>query len=386
MLEGITLVIIIALTFSFIPFTGSLLVPTPVRVLLLLLLVIISLGFTWKKKNSFWFLIILGLAGAPLGVIWFIGYTGGGPSILYFFCFVSVALGLNALVKRQPVLSTYITVFYHIMVMCIAVLAIIAFITFNFHILPFTFVKLADSDYYNYFYNPLVGYIDPKEFESGMIGRVAGLMFEPSYMAWFLTCNFFMMDAYVRKKGIPLLISKAIVFLGVLSTASTAAMLTIGMLFSLQACFYVLKLLGVEKLKQIITWVLVIAIPVVVLFMPKENVDLGASSLGDREGRMQSSLLLIASASPKEILLGRGPGYIENSDAGKGESNQLLKMFVEEGAILSLLITGFICYCTKHNPYFMLANLIFLNSVVILLTPLFIINILVCKWYWDKMT
>jgi hypothetical protein len=80
-----------------------------------------------------------------------------------------------------------------------------------------------------------------------------------------------------------------------------------------------------------------------------------------------------------DLLLGRGSGFIEKNN-GKGESNQFIKLIVENGLISTLLILTFLIYCSYKSRYFMMANLLFLNSVVVLFTPLFILNLLICKW------
>lgn len=103
--------------------------------------------------------------------------------------------------------------------------------------------------------------------------------------------------------------------------------------------------------------------------------------MGNREDRMQSSLLIIAGSGVKEMVPEHAPGFIENQDTGLAESNQYMKLFIEEGAVLMILIISFLIYYTKNKRYYMLANLTFLNSVVIMRTPLFVINILLCKWH-----
>jgi hypothetical protein len=59
---------------------------------------------------------------------------------------------------------------------------------------------------------------------------------------------------------------------------------------------------------------------------------------------------------------------------------------VEEGVIGAILVVGFIIFCTRNKDNYMLATLLFLNSVVILWTPLFMLNILVCKFGWGDDT
>lgn len=387
MFEKIVFFLIMVLTFIYVPFTGSLLVPTFVRIGMLVLLVCFVIAFTFKKKVVFWYLVAL----LSLGIFYFFTWLRSNPGsiavILYFFAFVSFVIGLITVVKRAPRLANMLILFYFSLVIALSVISFLAFVCFNANLAPFQEVNLGGFDFYHYYYNPFLGYINPKEFGFGMVGRASTFMFEPSYIAWFLTTNYFLLDKYVKTKGVPVMIAKGVVLLGSLGTFSTAAMVTFAVLFMLQAGLFVLRVMGVtEKRRNLIVWTLIIMMPIAYLLTPKDMLG-GAfgdtSSLGDREGRMQNSLLILAGSGIKDLALGHGPGYIEMGDSGKGESNQYMKLIVEQGILLTILILVFIVYCTRHNKYFMLATLIYLNSVVILWTPLFLINILICKWQKD---
>ena len=385
MLEGIIFFLTTILIFVYQPFTGSIQVPAFVRTVLLVILVCFGVALTIKKKAVFYYVACLLTIGAVLGVVWLKGSPGSLSFIMYFFAFCGFAVSFDILGRKLPLLKFLITRLYYTMLMVMAVLAIFAFIGFNLHIVPFSLVNLGGFDFYNYYYNPILGYIDPRRSGDGIIGRSAGFMFEPSYLSWFFATNFFLVDRMVRKKGMPVVISKAILFCGALATFSTAAMLTLGAIFGLQGGLWVLGKLGVkEKGQTIITWIIFLVIPLTFLLLPKDTVGglFGdSSSMGNREDRMQSSLLIIAGSGVKEMVLGHAPGFIENQDTGLAESNQYMKLFIEEGAVLMLVILVFLIYCTKNKRYYMLANLIFLNSVVIMWTPLFVINILLCKWH-----
>jgi hypothetical protein len=141
-----------------------------------------------------------------------------------------------------------------------------------------------------------------------------------------------------------------------------------------------------ETIKRTIRISLVVMV-VVALFMPSELIGdkLGTSSLGDREKRTQASLLFLGTANIAELAVGRAPGFIENNSE-IAESNQYIKLLVEEGVIGAILVVGFIIFCTRNKDNYMLATLLFLNSVVILWTPLFMLNILVCKFGWGDDT
>jgi hypothetical protein len=59
-------------------------------------------------------------------------------------------------------------------------------------------------------------------------------------------------------------------------------------------------------------------------------------------------------------------------------------MFIEEGALVSLIVLIYVIWLARSNFNFLLAVLIFLNSVVILWTPLFIVNLILCQVLYKR--
>ncbi|HEY8917007.1 MAG TPA: hypothetical protein VIM87_11225, partial [Chitinophaga sp.] len=179
-----------------------------------------------------------------------------------------------------------------------------------------------------------------------------------------------------------------LVFAGAMCTFSTGAWVVFGVLFSVNCAKYIMKNLSFREqtIKRTIRVSLVVMV-VVALFIPSDLIGdkLGTSSLGDREKRTEASLLFMATANIVELAVGRAPGFIENNSE-IAESNQYIKLLVEEGVIGAILVIGFVIFCTRNNDNYMLATLLFLNSVVILWTPLFMLNILVCKFGWGNDT
>jgi energy-coupling factor transporter transmembrane protein EcfT len=174
-----------------------------------------------------------------------------------------------------------------------------------------------------------------------------------------------------------------IVLLGALSTFSTMVWIVLPVGFVSMAVFKLFSLSGLKNRTANILYSLMVVIGVLTVFtlvnMDQVVENLGTSSADDRTDRIDTSFLYLTSASTKEYLLGRGPGFIgENND--KGESNPIIKSLVENGIIATVFVLVFLVYCTRKSKYYMIATFLFLNSVVILFTPLFIINILVCKW------
>lgn len=276
----------------------------------------------------------------------------------------------------------FITAFLLILVIGNSLISIFSFVCYNLKLLPYQALQLGGLDYYAYYYNPLLGYINPREFDFGMIGRPSAFMLEPSYLSWFLTTNYFLVDSYVKNDRWKALLIKPLVFAGAICTFSTGALIVFGVILTMEAFKMGLKKMSFKKnsINKIGRILLVLGF-VFYLFVPKEKIyeSTANTSYGDRDARMQVSLLILATSSVKELLIGKAPAYIENN-SDKGESNQFIKILVEEGIVFSILIIGFVIFCTKNNDNYMLATLLFLNSVVILWTPLFLLNILVCKF------
>jgi hypothetical protein len=231
-----------------------------------------------------------------------------------------------------------------------------------------------------------LGYINPKFFESGVIGRVCGFLFEPSYQGWFLSTNFFLVSKFVEKKKYWILI-QLIVLLGALASVSTMSWVVFVIVFASMLGFKIMSILGLKGKVANVLYGLALVAGILAIFtvvnQDKLLEMLGPSSSEDRTSRADASLLYLAMASPKELILGRGPGFISKY-SDKGESNPIIKSLVENGIVSTILVLIFVVYCSYRSKYYMIANLLWLNSVVILFTPLFIINVLVCRWMDDS--
>ncbi|MFV8392977.1 hypothetical protein [Flavobacterium sp. LB2P6] len=269
------------------------------------------------------------------------------------------------------------------MVLILSVLSIISFLAFNFELVPYELKPVGEGlDVYVYYHNYFLGYINPKLFESGVIGRVCGFLFEPSYQGWFLSTNFFLVSKFIDKKRY-LIFFHLIILLGALASFSTMSWVVFIIVFASILGFKIMSILGLkEKLANVLYGLMLVAgifAMFTVINQDKLLEMLGPSSSDDRTDRADMSFLYLATASPKELILGRGPGFIgKNND--KGESNPIIKSLVENGIVSTILVLIFVVYCTYRSKYYMIANLLWLNSVVVLFTPLFIINVLVCRW------
>ncbi len=369
------------------PFVTVAFLPNVVRVPLLIFTTSLFLIMAYKRRifiNSFVPLLMFFLAES---IYWFV-FCGGLFRDIFFFIFYAIlAFSIYSVAGSLKGLKSIVSKCYLTLIIVMSVLAIAASICFNFTLVTFTFGKVgSDLASYRNFYYPVLGYINLKDFGPTFIGRVCGYLFEPSYIGGFLTINFFLMPSLVRKKKsrIPLMI---LVFLGAMSTFSTMVWVVFPLVIALQIAYWSLRKMKIRgKLANgFIVSFIIFSLVGSMLFINKESLleSLGPSSSEDREGRMDTSFTLLVQSDPLSFLAGRGAGYIE-SHSDKGESNQFVKMLVENGFIVTVLFTFLIIACTYRSKYFMFALLLFLNSAVFLFTPLIIINILVCKWLDDE--
>ena len=369
--------LLLAIVFSFQPFISSQFVPSEVRVPLLLLFTFFTVIFSFKKKSVFFFLLVGGIALAIFFSLWFLHSSNTVSDIIYVSVLCIFTFCLYTFLKRTPLLVWLITKFWLCFLLFLSVSAIGAFVTYNFKMLPYTFTPVG---HYLYYYNPIFGYVFVKEFGSTELGRACHYMLEPSYLAFVLTTNFFFIDsmpftAIVKK------LSKPVIFLGAMSTLSTGSWIVFGAVFGISIVYWAVKKIKFsERLARYSVFALLIIGVIIVANIPKEKIVeyLGTSSFNDRDNRITQSLLILGTSDIKTILIGNAPGYIE-TNFSHGESNQFMKLLIEEGVILTILVVSFIVVCTKRNFKFMLAVLIFLNSVVIIWTPLFCINLILCR-------
>lgn len=378
----IVLILIGLLVLIYPPFVASVYVPGLIRIPLLLLIVFF---FVWlvsdRKRFVYKFTPYILFFFFELAYWALMGNEITGDTI-YFVIFAMLGLSILTGAGRIKGVKILLTNFYLLLVVAFSVLSIASFLAFNFDLIPYTLKAVGEKEYYTNFHNPILGYVSVKKFETGSIGRVCGYFFEPSYLSWFLTVNFFLLKQLLSgSKNIFFI--KIIVFLGALATCSTAGYLIFMIVLLIQFFYFLLNVfrINIRVANGVIILGILFSIIAFAAVIPKEKLleSLGTSSADDREDRIGTSFFILASSSVTDLLLGRSPGYIENTFQ-KGESNQIVKMVVELGLISTILILCFIFYCSKKSKYFMIANFLFLNSVVILFTPLFILNLIVCKW------
>ena len=382
MLEFFFFFLLTGVLFCFQPFTSSTVVPSEIRVPLLLLLTFFAMIFSFKKKKVFYFLLASSISFIVFFYFWIRNSPQSLSDIVYVVVLIIFSFCLYYFLKRIPRLVWFLSAFWLFLLIVVSFFAIVSFFAFNFHLAPYKEVLLGAYDYY---YNPILGYIHLKDFKTGSWGRVCYFMLEPSYLAFFLTTNFFFIDSIpvnpAMKFG-----SKFIVFVGAMSTLSTASWVVFGLIFGVSMVYWVVKRLSRNKqITKIIIYSLLAALVILIIYTPRDKIIsiLGTSSYTDRENRVGESLLILAGSNVKDILLGNSPGYLEK-EFGKGESDQFFKLLVEEGLIVAIFVIVFLVFCLKRNFKFMMAAFLFLNSVVMLWTPLFCLNIILCRLLTER--
>ncbi len=377
MLEFFFFFLLMGILFSFQPFTSSAIIPSEIRVPLLLLFTFFTIIFSVRKTKVFYFLLTGGIAFVILFYIWIRNSPQSLSDIVYVIVLMVFTFCLYNFLKRIPRLVWILSMFWVLLLFVVSVFSILSFLAFNFHLAPYKEVLIGEYDYY---YNPILGYIHLKNFETASWGRACYFMLEPSYLAFFLTTNFFFIDSIPVKRAIKFA-GKFIVFAGAMSAISTASWIVFGLIFGISIVYWIVKGLSRNRhITKIIIYFLLAALVILIISMPRDKIIsmLGASSYSDRENRIGESILILASSDAKGILFGNSPGYLEK-EFQRGESNQFFKLLVEEGIIVTVLVIVFVVFCLKQNFKFMMAVLIFLNSVVALWTPLFCLNIVLCR-------
>ncbi|MDV6168387.1 hypothetical protein R1T16_08105 [Flavobacterium sp. DG1-102-2] len=297
---------------------------------------------------------------------------------IFFFLYILLAIcGLIGFDRLRGGKEIMIKLYFYL-ILITSFFSILSFLTYNLGLLPYFLKLVGGDDGYVYYYFPFLGYINVKELESFAIGRVCYYFFEPSYLGFFLTTNFFLLHKLNRHKNV-VFISKVVVFFGAMASMSTMSWLVFAAVFGVSVFYRIFETLRISE--KVVNFLLIFVFLLFYLFIPKDKLleKLGPSSSDDREERASMSLLLVAGASPSDFVLGRSPAYIEKT-LDKGESNQIIKMLVENGVITTVLVLIFIIYCTRKSKLYMIALILFLNSAVILFTPLIIFNILICRW------
>ena len=339
MIEFFFFLILIVILFSFQPFTSAISIPSDVRVPLLLLFTFLTIVFSIKKKKVFYFLLIGGFVFIIFTYLWLKSSPQSLSDIVYVIVLIIFTFCLYHFLKRAKNLFWIICMFWLLLLFVVSAFSVASFFAFNFHLATYKETLIGAYDYY---YNPLFGYIHLKDFETRSLGRSCYFMLEPSYLAFFLTTNFFFIDSFPINPALKFS-GKFIVFAGALSAVSTASWVVFGLIFGVAFAYWVLKgIVHNKKIVNIIIYGLIAAVVFLIIYIPKDiliNI-IGTSSYSDRESRVGASLIILAGSDFSHLLFGSSPAYLEKV-FGKGESDQFFKLLVEEGLIVSIVVTGF---------------------------------------------
>lgn len=313
-------------------------------------------------------------------VVWITNSPKSLSDIIYLITLAVFTYCLHLLLRRLPKLTNLLVRFWIFILIFISISAILSFFAFNFNLLPYNVLQV-NEDYQKYYFNPILGYVQAKQFSDSVWGRACHFMLEPSYLAFFLTTNFFFLDS-IKMPVVKSNMLKVLVLAGALATLSTGAWVVLGIVFVISILYDGMRKFRFnEYLARTLIYVMLIVAALAITFIPKEKMGalMGtSSSFEDRDSRVQLSMAILLNSGVKNLILGNSPAYVEKTYE-KGESNQIIKLLIEEGVILTILVLIFIVYCTQHNFKFFLSTFIFLNSVVILWTPLVCINLVLCR-------
>jgi hypothetical protein len=228
------------------PFVASIYVPLFIRVPLFLFIVFFSLVTVVFKRYFLRFYLPIILFYIVSAVYW-ISIGAIISDIVYSLLYVFLAIVLLVSVKRNKSLKPLLINFYFLLVLILSVLSIISFLAFNFELVPYELKPVGEGlDVYVYYHNYFLGYINPKLFESGAIGRVCGFLFEPSYQGWFLSTNFFLVSKFTERKQY-LIFFQIIVLLGALASVSTMSWVVFVIVFASMLGFKIMSILGLKE-------------------------------------------------------------------------------------------------------------------------------------------
>jgi len=347
------------------PFIFQEFLPSHIRIgieaLLLSLLIVISLSRKYISIEMFWFIpIILGY----LCMIFFeISTLSKLISSFGKFAFLLLSIGL--LIRNQRALQNCTKIWIQLSYF-LCIITIIAFVGYNSSIISFVPTTLGalatggDAAYsYFYFNHNILGNITPRQLFGINIGRVSGFMYEPGYLSLYLGFNILVARDWIDDTRL----RKRFVWLNVV-----AGIATISTTFFLFFTFYFLvkgiKSKGNSKVimaKRIVFLTLTVFLIVLIL----KSDYAGQTSGGDRLEQIVSNFSLVANNSWLSFLFGNGVGVIGN-DSG------WIKVFIDQGATLLVILVILFARLTKHNRWLMLYVFYCNFALSLFSTPLFL--------------
>jgi len=360
---AVLLVFVYVLSYS--PFIVESFLPRNIRigieVLLLLLLIVISLNRKYISIDMFWFIPI------TLGYLCMIFFEISTLSKLTssFGKFAFLLLNIGLLIKNQRALQNCTKIWIQLSYF-LCIMTIIAFVGYNSSIILFVSTNLstpahgwdAASSYYHLNHN-ILGNITPRTLFGIHLGRVSGFMYEPGYLAFYLGFNILVARDWIDATRL----RKRFVWLNVV-----AGIATISTTFFLFFTFYFLakgiKSKGNSKViiaRRIVFLTLAVFFIVLIL----KSGYAGQTSGSDRLDQIVSYSSLVVNNSWLSFLFGNGVGVI-------GINSGWIKVFIEQGAALLVILVTLFARLTKHNRWLMLYVFYCNFALSLFSTPLFL--------------
>jgi hypothetical protein len=366
---AVLLVFVYVLSYS--PFIVESFLPRNIRigieVLLLLLLIVISLNRKYISIDMFWFIPI------TLGYLCMIFFEISTLSKLTssFGKFAFLLLNIGLLIKNQRALQNCTKIWIQLSYF-LCIMTIIAFVGYNSSIILFVSTNLstpahgwdAASSYYHLNHN-ILGNITPRTLFGIHLGRVSGFMYEPGYLAFYLGFNILVARDWIDDTRL----RKRFVWLNVV-----AGITTFSTTFFLFFAFYFLakeiKSKGNSKIimsKRIVFLTLTVFFIVLIL----KSGYAGETSASARLGRLVSYSSIIVNNSWLSFLFGNGIG-VSAERFGIGIDSGWIKVFIEKGVVLLVILVTLFTRLTKHNRWLMLYVFYCNFALNLFSTPLFL--------------
>lgn len=278
---------------------------------------------------------------------------------------------------------------------CSSILSYTFFNFFNFNI--FNSLNIGDYSESNTYFNLIFGVISEKKFLNYSVGRPAWFFSEPSYMGFFNGLNYIWFSQK-EKEGTSRNVSNKIG--KYLSLVSLIVTFSIGSWIALTVAIILTKIakavphffdirINLKKVIKSFTLLLFTTLLIIVLFkftLITDFIDTvidnvrnfeTISSIDDRTNRINNSLNIILHSNIFQLIIGHGPGTIENVYQA-GESNSWVKTFIEEGVMIFLLYLVYLFYnlFNKKHILLFLFLIISFNSVILMFSPIILLYIL----------
>ena len=250
----------------------------------------------------------------------------------------------------------------HYWKLTLIILCLIICLAFTGYSLEFIEFKSMIYNDYNVYMNPFFGTIHGGFNDQN---RISFHFAEPSYLSFFLGLN---LVYFIQRKD-----SRCLAFLLLISAILTFSK-TFFIFFPVSLSLFIIRKFGVKS--KLIMSVCIFGL----LIFVKMGIDfffsMDDASVLARNARVLMSFKTISEMNLVENLFGLGNTYIVNL-RGEGESSAYLKFYVENGFIFTLLIVFLFYRLCKFN--LAVTAFVFLSflSVVTIMSPLYIFNLVV---------